>query len=90
MKTLTFTYTKADGSESERVLQVLVSPNTMYEGIDISELDLWEQTQFMEAMQKAEDNYKTALFNIYDEFDVKKNYRRFDPRKITELVEETL
>ena len=39
MKTLTFKYTKKDGSVSERTLLALVIPGDKYAGIDVSELD---------------------------------------------------
>lgn len=45
MKTISFKYTKSDGTSSYRVLAVTVSPNTMYEGIDMTSLEPMEMAQ---------------------------------------------
>jgi hypothetical protein len=90
MKLITFNYTKAPGKVSARVLLTLTVPNTMYEGIDISELDQEEQALFSYEMDKAREAYIDAMAVIQDKFDVKTNYRRFDPSKMSEVLKEVL
>jgi hypothetical protein len=87
MKTLTFKYTKADGSVSYRTLLVMVSPNTMYEGLDISELEPLEMADVEVEINKAYNRYLSDIADIKQEFDIKHNYRRFDPSKMTEVNE---
>ncbi|NDB57391.1 hypothetical protein EB001_02900 [bacterium] len=87
MKTLTFKYTKADGSVSYRTLLVMVSPNTMYEGLDISELEPLEMADVEVEINKAYSKYLSDIADIKQEFDIKHNYRRFDPSKMTEVNE---
>lgn len=90
MKIQSFTYTKKDGSVSQRTLAVQVSPNTMYEGMDISELEQAEQAMFALAMNKAHDKYLAEIQQIKHDFDVYNMYRRFDPKLMTNVVVETL
>jgi len=87
MKTLTFKYTKADGSVSYRTLLVMVSPNSMYEGLDISELEPLEMADVEIEINKAYNRYLSDIADIKQEFDIKHNYRRFDPSKMTEVNE---
>jgi len=89
MKTLSFKYTKADGTSSNRVLAVMVSPNTMYEGIDMSSLEPVEMAMFEVAMDAAYTEYLNKITQIKDEFDLNHNYRRFDTDKMTDIVIET-
>jgi len=85
MKTLSFKYTKADGTSSNRVLAVMVSPNTMYEGIDMSSLEPVEMAMFEVAMDAAYTDYLNKVTFIKDEYDLNNNYRRFDPTKMTDV-----
>lgn len=87
MKTLTFKYTKTDGSVSYRTLLVMVSPNTMYEGLDISELEPAEMADVEIQMNAAYQIYLNEISSIKEEFDIKHSYRRFDPNKMTEINE---
>ena len=85
MKTLSFKYTKADGTSSYRVLAVMVSPNTMYEGIDMSSLEPIEMAEFQIDMDAAYTEYLNKVTLIKDEYDLNNNYRRFDPTKMTDI-----
>ena len=89
MKTISFTYTKASGSVSDRVLLVQKTPDTMYEGIDISELSSEEQGRFIAKMKILQDKYTSAVEGIKNDFDLTHSYRRFDPSKMTSCVLET-
>ena len=90
MNILTFKYTKADGSTSNRVLATLVKPTTMYEGIDISSLEVADQVMFADAMNVAYNTYMATLEAVKAEFDVIHDYRRFDPKKMAEVVSEVI
>ena len=85
MKTISFKYTKADGSASNRVLAVMVSPNTMYEGIDMSSLEQADMAMFQIDMDAAYTEYLNKVTIIKDEYDLNNNYRRFDPSKMTDI-----
>lgn len=88
MNILTFNYTKANGSTSDRVLAVMTKPNTMYEGIDISDMDMESQALFADKVNDAYTTYLAALEAIKASFDVTHNYRRFDPKKMQAVVSE--
>ena len=90
MKILSFKYTKADGSVSNRTLAVMVKPQTMFEGIDISSLEPPEQYIFTKAINSAYEDYLLAIDTAKAEFDLTFDYRRFDPKKMTEVVEEEI
>ena len=90
MKIINFNYTKSDGKQSDRVLAVLVKPNTMFEGIDISELNMEAQGAFAEEFNRIEETFLAALEAVKASFDVKHNYRRFDPKKMQAVVIEII
>ena len=85
MNIITFQYTKDDKSTSNRVLAVMVKPNTMYEGLDLSELSEEEQGAAGEAVTKAYGDFLFALGAIEEQFDLKYRYRRFNPTKMTNI-----
>lgn len=87
---INFTYTKADGKVSKRVLSPIVFPNKMFEGMDISELDTEQQVAYTLEMNVARDAFAAECARIQEKFDVKTMYRRFDPLKMTDVVNETL
>ena len=80
MNTLAFTYTKKDGSTSNRVLLVMTKPSTHYAGVDISELSERDQGLYIAAMTKLHEEYLSAIQDINQTFDVKHRYRQFDPK----------
>ena len=85
MNIITFDYTKKDESVSKRVLAVMVKPNKMYEGLDLSELSEEEQGAAGEAVTKAYNEYLSALGLVEEQFDLKYRYRRFDTTKMTNI-----
>lgn len=87
---MTFNYTKANGDFSKRVFYPFITPNKMYEGIDISVLEVVDQVQFVEDMNMAKDIYNSAIVNIQNKYDLNQDYRRFDPKRMSDVVEETL
>lgn len=82
-KIASFTYTKANNVESERVVAVLTSPSAYMTGIDISELTPEEQVNFTKELGNIHDEYIQAMADLKADFDVSKNYRQFDPLKMT-------
>lgn len=91
MNIITFTYTKADGKTSQRVLVPFITPNKMYEGIDISELgDTVDQVQFTLDVEAARTRYLEELNKIQAEYDCQNQYRRFDPLKMSNIVVDVL
>ena len=85
MNIITFQYTKDDKSTSNRVLAVMVKPNTMYEGLDLSELSEEEQGAASAACTQAYSDYLFALGAVEEQFDLKYRYRRFNPTKMTNI-----
>lgn len=90
MNIITFKYTKADGKESQRTLAVSITPNKFYAGTDISELAQEEQAIYAVKMSDAKAAYLKAIADINAEFDVKHNYRQFDPNKMSNVIEEEI
>lgn len=90
MNILTFTYTKAPDSVSERVLVVSAEPNKMYKGTDISSLDMDAQCEYIEQVAAAKNIYLEAIKEINDKFDLNFNFRQFDPAKMTNIVREDI
>lgn len=78
MKTITFNYTKKDGSSSERTLLAMVTPGgSTYAGIDVSELSPVQAAEFMKGAQRIHEHYLDALKSLQAEFDLKHSYRQF-------------
>jgi hypothetical protein len=77
MKTLTFTYTKKDGSVSSRYLLVQSRPSEMYAGVDLSEMDESEAADFIEQANKLQLQYHMDMEFLKESFDLKHNYRQF-------------
>lgn len=82
MKLVQFTYTKSDGSQSERAIIETQQPNKYVEGIDVSQMPEHEFANFCQAfssMKAAQHNETMALL---EQFDLKHNYRRFIPEQM--------
>ncbi len=90
MNIITFDYTKADGKTSKRVLSPVITPNTMYEGTDISELSMAEQVDYVQQLDNIKEFCKKAILELNNSFDVNNRYRRFDPSKMANVVKESL
>ena len=90
MNTITFQYTKDDKSTSNRVLAVRVKPNTMYEGIDLSELSEEEQGAAADALTQAYSDFLFAVGAVEEKFDLKYRYRRFNTTKMTNIEVDTI
>lgn len=90
MNLITFTYTKADGKSSDRVISPIVVPGRFYEGIDISELDEVQQAEYVMAIDVAKAAFAAECAKIQYQYDVKTMYRRFDASRMTAVVFEEL
>lgn len=86
MNIITFDYTKADGSTSQRVLVPSAEPNKMFKGTDITSLSAEDQVAYIDAITAAKEEYLTAIANLNEVYDLKHNFRQFDPAKMTNIV----
>lgn len=90
MQLNSFTYTKADGTSSKRVLATMHSPTKFYAGTDITELSTEDQAIYLERMEFLHSQYVEAITKLNDSFDLNHRYRQFDASKITDLKTETI
>lgn len=86
MQTLTFKYTTADGSTSERTLLAMVAPGDNYAGIDVSELEPNEAAEFIALAEKLHGEYLNFLNALQDRYDLRHNYRKFLVERMSEIV----
>lgn len=87
MKTLTFTYTKADGSISERTLFAMVTPGNKYAGIDMTMMEPNEAAAFAKDAAGIYEEYLEKLEALKEKFDVKHNYRQFLESGVSKVVQ---
>ena len=90
MNIITFDYTKANGTITQRVVSPVVVPNNMYEGTDLSELSVQDQVLYCQALGNLKDQFKAQVAQLQADFDVNNRYRRFDPSKMTNIIEEAV
>jgi Ca2+-binding EF-hand superfamily protein len=88
MKFLEFTYTKTDGSTSNRAVIELVTPTRFIEGIDVSQLPEAEFAIFTTAMSEMKRAQHEQTMELLETFDLKHNYRRFIPEQMANVVTE--
>lgn len=86
MKLVEFKYTKADGTASQRAVIEVVQPAQFFEGIDVS---LMPEEQFAEFTREYRDlleqQYNDKM-SVMQKYDLKHNYRRFIPEKMTDVT----
>lgn len=88
MKVKEFTYTKPTGEVSQRTLIELVSPTEHIEGIDVSELDMDTYADFVVQLKQLEGAIYSARMELYADYDLQHNYRRFVPARMTNVTTE--
>ncbi len=88
MKIKEFTYTKPNGDVSQRTLVELVTPTDSIEGIDVSELDMDRYAEFISKLKSLEDEIYNRRMELYADFDLGHNYRRFLPSRMTNVTTE--
>lgn len=70
---VSFTYTKADGSSSERVVVPISSPSDMMFALDLTEFEAWEREEYLKAINEA----FSALEASITEIGLRTAYRNF-------------
>lgn len=89
MTILSFTYTKQPGFDvTRRVVIPLVSPGKNYFTIDVSDLDIEDQVAVDREIQLLNDERTAKIDQIMAEFDIRTNFRSFNPEKMSNIVEE--
>lgn len=88
MKFLEFNYTKADGTFSKRAVIELLAPQKHIEGIDVTQMPEDYFAEFVSAYRELKNQQHEATMKLLAEYDLKNNYRRFIPEKMTEVVSE--
>ena len=88
MKIKEFTYTKPNGDVSERVLVELVTPTEHIEGVDVSALGMDDYAEFVRQLKQLEDETYTRRMQLYADFDLQHQYRRFVPSRMTNVTTE--
>lgn len=86
MKLIEFSYTKADGTASARAVIEVVQPTQHFEGIDISQMPEDEFAEFTREYRDLLDEQYNAKMSIMQKYDLKHNYRRFIPEKMTDVT----
>ena len=89
MKVLEFRYNNKDKS-TKRTLAVLSEPKveTMYFGIDISEVSDEGSVDLLKDLADAKAQYDSVVALIMSKYDVTHNFRRFDPAKMEDVLVE--
>jgi alpha-ketoglutarate-dependent taurine dioxygenase len=88
MKFVEFNYTKANGTASKRAVIELLAPQEHFEGIDVSQMPEDNFAEFISAYRELKNQQHEATMKLLAEYDLKNNYRRFIPEKMTEVVSE--
>ncbi len=88
MRLTSFDYSKTDKT-TKRVAVVLNDPSNHLFAIDVTELDDVDQGLIFAELMGATTEYRAKTAAIMAKYDVAHNYRRFDPLKMTNVVNET-
>lgn len=87
MKTITFTYTKPDGSVSDRTLLALVTPGDMFAGIDLTSIPPEKGAEFVNKYEALHADFLAGVVELQAEYDVKHNYRQFKQSRMSDIIE---
>jgi len=80
MNFLEFTYTKADGTESKRAAIPFV------EAIDVSQMPEDEFAVFCREFSALKSSQHEQTMAILAQFDLKHNYRKFNPEQMSDIT----
>ena len=83
MKFTEFTYTKKTGDVSQRAVIVTGEPSKFLQGIDVSELQPEDFVAFCTAMAEMQDRQQAERQALLEQYDLKHNFRQFDPQLIS-------
>jgi len=86
MKLVEFTYKKADNSVSQRAVIEVVQPSNFFEGIDVSQMPEEDFAEFTTEYRNLLEKHQNDKMMIMQKFDLKHNYRRFTPEKMSDVV----
>ena len=86
MKLVEFTYTKADGTSSQRAVIEVLQPAQFFEGIDVSKMPEDEFAEFTREYRDLLEKQYNDKMSIMQKYDLKHNYRRFIPEKMTDVT----
>lgn len=86
MKLVEFNYTKADGTSSARAVIEVVQPVEYFEGIDITQMPEDDFAEFTREYRDLLEQQYNAKIAVMQKFDLKHNYRRFIPQKMTDVT----
>lgn len=85
-KLVEFMYTKANGAQSQRAVIEVQTPNKFVEGIDVTQLSEHDFAQFCAEYGELKRKQYLETMQVIEKFDLKQNYRRFDPSKMTNIA----
>lgn len=88
MNILTFKYAKSPSDISMRTLAVLIKPSTMYEGTDMSPLEPIDLALYAKEYDELHTEFLNSIARLNDKFDLNNQYRRFDPKKMSDVISE--
>ena len=86
MKLVEFNYTKADGTASARAVIEVLQPSQHFEGIDVSQMPEDEFAEFTREYRDLLEQQYNAKIAVMKKYDLKHNYRRFTPEKMTDVT----
>ena len=86
MNFLEFTYTKADGTESKRAAIPLFGPAKFVEAIDVSQMPEDEFAVFCREFSALKSSQHEQTMAILAQFDLKHNYRKFNPEQMSDIT----
>ena len=82
MKLIEFTYTKTDGTKSQRAVVELLQPNKYVEGIDVTQMPEDEFAHFCREFSSMKAAQHEETMALLEQFDLRHNYRRFIPEQM--------
>lgn len=88
MKIMEFTYQKANGSITDRSVMVMSQPQEYIEGIDMSELDVEAQVEFVEEFNKLQDEFRQKQLLLMQKHDLLNRFRKFIPDNMSNVTVE--
>lgn len=88
MKLVEFTYTKSDGTTTNRAVIELQQPSQHFEGLDVSELPEVQFAEFVQEYRELLNQQHEAKMALLARHDLKHNYRRFLPKQMSAVTTE--
>lgn len=88
MKLQEFTYTKADGTISQRAIIVTSEPTKNISGYDVTQLSESEFAEFVEAYRVLKDRQLQETMELLSKFELNNSYRNFIPERMSNITTE--